>query len=302
MMRGLAELRRKVSRSFDLSLRMLPRAMRRSVGLAYLLARASDTIADTAAVPVATRLAALEGFAGELGGGGTGWRGGLEAFGPEQTHEGERELLQRTGELFDELERLPERQAALVREVVTVIVGGQQLDLERFGGTGGVLPDEGSLEDYCYRVAGCVGVFWTRIGFETLGRRFSTHHQADLERLGASYGEGLQLVNILRDLPRDVTDGRCYLPVGPEAGQEKLLAEAAKWRDRAREGLEAGLHYGARLRTWRLRSATVLPALIGLPTLDLLDRADWDALRGGVKVDRRVVRRAIWDALCFPRE
>jgi farnesyl-diphosphate farnesyltransferase len=145
-------------------------------------------------------------------------------------------------------------------------------------------------------------VFWTRIGFETLGRRFSRHAQAELERLGAKYGEGLQLVNILRDLPRDLSDGRCYLPVGPGAEPETMLVAAADWRERAREGLECGLSYGSRVCSWRLRCATVLPALIGLPTLDLLDRADWNALGEGVKVDRRTVRRAVREALCFPRE
>ncbi|MFM2241975.1 MAG: hypothetical protein RLZ97_830, partial [Verrucomicrobiota bacterium] len=69
MKRDLAILRREVSRSFDLSLRVLPGAMRDGVGIAYLLARASDTLADTAAVPVAERLSCLDGFAEEMASG-----------------------------------------------------------------------------------------------------------------------------------------------------------------------------------------------------------------------------------------
>ena len=53
------QLLRAVSRSFYLTLRVLPGAVRPQIGLAYLLARATDTIADTDALPVAQRLDAL---------------------------------------------------------------------------------------------------------------------------------------------------------------------------------------------------------------------------------------------------
>src|SRR5712692_2797935 len=54
------DLRKQVSRSFDLTLRVLPAAIRLQIGLAYLLARATDTIADTRFVSVETRLQALQ--------------------------------------------------------------------------------------------------------------------------------------------------------------------------------------------------------------------------------------------------
>src|SRR5215470_6678891 len=53
-------LLRDVSRSFYLTLRVLPEAVRGQIGLAYLLARASDTIADTELVSLETRLQALQ--------------------------------------------------------------------------------------------------------------------------------------------------------------------------------------------------------------------------------------------------
>ncbi len=58
----LTTLLRDVSRSFYLTLRVLPRAIRSPIGIAYLLARTSDTIADTAIVPVAQRLETLKSF------------------------------------------------------------------------------------------------------------------------------------------------------------------------------------------------------------------------------------------------
>src|SRR5258708_16520867 len=55
-----AELLGRVSRSFSLTLRVLPAAVRPQIGLAYLLARTTDTIADTNLVGVERRLGALQ--------------------------------------------------------------------------------------------------------------------------------------------------------------------------------------------------------------------------------------------------
>src|SRR3954471_7560852 len=58
----LGPLLRDVSRSFYTTLRVLPRAIRPQIGLAYLLARTSDTIADTEVLPVEQRLESLQGL------------------------------------------------------------------------------------------------------------------------------------------------------------------------------------------------------------------------------------------------
>ena len=56
---ALNELLRATSRSFYLTMRALPAEIRPQFGFAYLLARATDTIADTEIIPVAQRLEAL---------------------------------------------------------------------------------------------------------------------------------------------------------------------------------------------------------------------------------------------------
>src|SRR5580658_1622871 len=85
------------------------------------------------------------------------------------------------------------------------------------------------LDDYTYRVAGCVGEFWTRIC------RAHLLPQARLDEKqfvmdGIRFGKGLQLVNILRDLPADLKKGRCYLPAErlepAKLFQETLLSPA----------------------------------------------------------------------------
>lgn len=284
-------LLREVSRSFYLSLRVLPRPMRDPVALAYLLARASDTLADTEAVEPPRRIGLLRGFESEIRGGDAVWRADLADFRARQAHVGERVLLERLDTLFAALDRLGAAEAAEVREVVATICGGQALDLERFGGGPAALADDAELRDYCHRVAGCVGVFWTRVGFLTLGGRFSRRDPADLERLGERHGRGLQLVNILRDLPKDHAAGRGYLPgvaPGDRGGAER---EAARWRGEARRLLASGREYAAAMSLRRLKVAAGLPARLGEETLDLLDRADWGTLEAGVKVPRGRVWR-----------
>ncbi|RYD44204.1 MAG: farnesyl-diphosphate farnesyltransferase, partial [Verrucomicrobiaceae bacterium] len=146
-----------VSRSFYLTLRLLPGPMRRSASLGYLLARTSDTLADTAAIPVDQRLAALDSFTRAVA--GTGeipvWEAGLVNA---VTDPRERKLLGATAELLDWLGNTPPGEAALVRDVLETIISGQVLDLQRFAGASRddpvALEDGDALEDYTWRVAG----------------------------------------------------------------------------------------------------------------------------------------------------
>jgi farnesyl-diphosphate farnesyltransferase len=278
--------------------------MRPATATGYLLARASDTLADTAEVPVDDRLELLDGFADELRGRGSEWRARkLRAFAERQTHAGERELLERLDECFAALGELDGLQADAVREVLATIISGQRLDLVRFEEASRLRPvalkSEEDLEDYCYRVAGCVGGFWTRIGLLTLGSRFSDSNPDDLRDLGVRYGMGLQLVNILRDLPEDLANGRCYLPLADAHDRERMTALRKEWLDHAAVWLESGRRYASRLNQWRLRAASVLPALIGEDTLALLHEAP--AGEGKVKVTRKQVRRAAWRACWWPK-
>lgn len=295
---------RSVSRSFYVSLRLLPKSMRPATGTGYLLARASDTLADTAGVPVDDRLELLDGFADELKGKGSAWRrDGLQAFIRCQSHEGEKVLLERLDDCFAELGDLGELQSDAVRKTVGTIISGQRLDLVRFDEAGKgkprALKNEEELEDYCYRVAGCVGGFWTRIGLLTLGNRFSDSAPDDLDELGVRYGMGLQLLNILRDMTEDLEQGRCYLPVADPLDPAALQEARRVWLEHAGVWLESGRRYASRLKLRRLRAASVLPALIGQDTLDLLKRDT--AMGPKLKVTRGAVRRALWHAWWWPK-
>jgi farnesyl-diphosphate farnesyltransferase len=287
-----------VSRSFYLTLRLLPAPMRGAASLGYLLARASDTIADTAEVTPDHRLAALESFRAAVAGETGRW---TADFIPQVPDPRERRLLERCDLLLQWLRALPPAEATLVREVVAIIISGQALDLRRFHDASAARPvalaDDPQLDDYAWRVAGCVGAFWTKLGILTLGPAFSTTEPELLLQRGIAYGKGLQLINILRDLPRDLAAGRCYLPVADPADRGQLLRAHADWLGRTRDWLLQGVDYARSLPSRRLRAATLLPALIASETIELLDGADWSALEARVKIPRRRVHLLLAKAL-----
>jgi farnesyl-diphosphate farnesyltransferase len=287
-----------VSRSFYLSLRLLPRPMRGAASLGYLLARASDTLADSSSQPVELRLALLDDFARAVAGDAAmpRWPAAmLNGLADPR----ERALLEACAGIGAALEHLPDGEARLVREVLATIIGGQRLDLERFGHADAAHPvalaDAAALEDYTWRVAGCVGAFWTKLGFLTLGGRFSRADEPGLVQRGIAYGMGLQLVNILRDLPADLAAGRCYLPLADPADRAALMAAREAWLPRADEWLGQGIDYARALRQRRLRAASGLPALLGRETLALLHGPA--AMQTRVKVPRRRVWLAMARAL-----
>jgi farnesyl-diphosphate farnesyltransferase len=186
--------------------------------------------------------------------------------------------------------------------------------LERFGARGEIraLANAAELDEYTYLVAGCVGEFWTRLCFAHV-KNFTERSESEMRELGVRYGQGLQLINILRDAGDDLRHGRCYFPaddlnsLGLAAGDilrdpARALPVVQKWREEAERGVEAGIEYASAIRNRRVRFATALPALIGARTLVLLREAGTEALTRRVKVLRSEVRRIILSsALASPQ-
>ena len=298
---------RSVSRSFYLSLRFLPTALRDPLSLAYLLARATDTIADTAQPPVALRIEALRQLAAAIQ--GTASVESLDelrnSFSREQTDDAERHLIEQIPALLKWLAALPDDDRAEVRDVLVTINRGQSLDLERFG-TGKelhALQNAGQLDEYTYLVAGCVGEFWTRLCFRHV-RHFTARSEPEMRELGIRYGKGLQLINILRDAGDDLRNGRCYFPADEMESADIAPAEIrrdprriepvmGRWREKAEKGIEAGIEYAVAIRNRRVRFATALPAMIGARTLALIREAGRDVLERKVKIPRGEVRKLI---------
>jgi farnesyl-diphosphate farnesyltransferase len=192
-----------------------------------------------------------------------------------------------------------------IRTVLKKITRGQGLDIARFGDMEQprALKTDFELHEYTYLVAGCVGEFWTRLCFRHI-RNFSNLPELEMAELGKRYGNGLQLINILRDAHSDLQAGRCYFPLQEleEIGIDPshILLEPArfefileKWREEAQRGLTAGLQYIESIGNRRVRAATALPALIGARTLSMLRAAGPAELHRKIKVPRSEVRAMI---------
>ncbi len=298
---------RRVSRSFYLSVLFLPNKLRNPVALGYLLARASDTIADTAELPIELRLEKLQllarGIQGEAL--GNAINDLIASVAPLQKNESERALLESLSTCLDWLDRTDVFDREEVRAALEKINRGQLLDLERFRDPKQLVALEtaADLDEYTYLVAGSAGEFWTRLCFHYL-RKFSARTESDMLELGKRYGQGLQLINILRDAGEDLRAGRCYFPneelatVAMEASQivrepQRFLPVYRKWREKAEQGIKAGFDYSNSIKNRRVRIATVLPALIGARTLVLLKDAGATMLHRRIKVPRKEVRSII---------
>ena len=308
----LSGLLRDVSRSFYLTLRVLPGSIRKPIGLAYLLARTTDTIADTELVALEQRLEALRALRERIQ--GQGQEAPPLDFGILARHQGSRAesvLLENCETSLALLRNLPPADRQLVRAVLNTITSGQELDLQRFAGASThalvALRTDEELDDYTYRVAGCVGEFWTKMCRAHLFPRAALDDTFLLAN-GARFGKGLQLVNILRDVAADLRHGRCYLPAERLAAAglkpEDLLQPSNEPRvrplyrsylDRAEDHLLAGWAYTNALprRCVRGRLACAWPILIGWETLRLLRAGNALEPAQRIKVSRRHVRRLI---------
>ncbi len=263
-------LLKQVSRSFYLTLRVLPKEVRPQISLAYLLARATDTIADTDAVPRAKRIVLLRELQSltrvpEIG-----------TLAANQALPAERTLLERLGECLDMLDTFDAVDRRLIQQLLQTIISGQIFDFETFPeGSLTALKEDADLDRYTYLVAGCVGEFWTKLCAAHLGITLD-------ETAGIRFGKGLQLVNILRDIPKDLRIGRCYLPVTDPhrlldpRNFESVRPLYQRWLDATVEHLDAGWQYTMAIpsKLWRLRLACTWPIWIGLGTVALLRRGN----------------------------
>jgi farnesyl-diphosphate farnesyltransferase len=209
----------------------------------------------------------------------------------------ERTLLQRLDECCAMLKSFPQGDQKRIGDLWQTIIAGQIFDLERFPGELTALADEAELDRYTYLVAGCVGEFWTRM----CEAHLPSWNPSSTEELGIRFGKGLQLVNILRDLPRDLQIGRSYLPVS----EPRRLLEARNfpeiqslynhWLDTAVGHLDAGWQYTMAIppKLWRLRLACTWPIWIGLETVALLRQANPLEADKRVMVPQGVVNRML---------
>lgn len=306
--RLLGPVLKGTSRAFYLTLRVLPGNLRKPLGLAYLLARTADTIADSKTASTGERLERLLEFRGLVE--GKGEAGNIQPLvrtAAEGLGGAERDLVEAMPNTISILEGLDEMDRFRVRQVVVTLTQGMELDLTYFREDelrAFETPDE--LDEYTYLVAGCVGRFWTEICMAH-NPGLDRWDVEEMSEKGVRFGKALQLTNILRDVPKDLRLGRCYLPleVLERCGVSGKDLLEAKNSEAARPALAWGIsraldHYKVAAEyleaiprsNYRLRLAVAWPLLIGLGTLgELTKNKEWlDATRRS-KVSRGWVYR-----------
>jgi farnesyl-diphosphate farnesyltransferase len=209
----IESLLQKTSRTFALTIPCLPEPIRSEVGIAYLLFRIIDTFEDAVLWAPSLRLEALKQFVALLDRPPAESRAVAEAWtrDPPVEHQGYRELLARTPYVLAQLERLRPEARAVLRAHVARSAEGMASFIRRIEPAGRLQLDTvDDLRAYCYAVAGIVGEMLTELflidcpPLQTVA--------ADLRARAAEFGEGLQLVNILKDARPDAEEGRTFLP------------------------------------------------------------------------------------------
>ena len=287
----LRTILKQVSRSFYLTLIVVPRCVRNQMGLAYLFARAADTIADTELIDRSGRLLFLKKFRAQFAEDRVDWeevRSIQTALIPRQKDSGESALITRLEDCFRlYLECEPDDRARM-RGLVRTLTNGMEMDLTVFtGGAAGEPVGLQTMEDldrYTYYVAGCVGEFWTEMMCAHLPS-LRGWNRVEMAKVGVRFGKGLQLTNVLKDLARDLHRGRCYLPAAllREAGlgphdllnRENLSILRPLLRKlvtTALDHLDQGWLYTMAIprREVRLRLACMWPILFAGATLQLV--------------------------------
>jgi farnesyl-diphosphate farnesyltransferase len=234
-MTDVNDLLQKTSRTFALTIPYLPPPTREEVGLAYLLFRIIDTFEDATRWSPDQRIARIREFVPLLEVPDPAHARRLAercSADPPIDHAGYLELLREIPFVLSCLHALPERSRAILiahvkrsaEGMIAVVANAGTDRVVRIGS----IPE---LRDYCYIVAGIVGEMLTELFL--LDRPRLAKAADTLRARSRAFGEGLQLVNILKDADVDAREGRIYIP---EAQLEEVMTLA-------REDLRAATEY-----------------------------------------------------------
>ncbi|HVP62497.1 MAG TPA: phytoene/squalene synthase family protein [Myxococcaceae bacterium] len=206
-----------MSRTFALNIPVLPPPLDLVVTVAYLLCRIADTLEDEARGQVSER-AELFHTLGRLVKLEPGWeerasefaRRSVAALRPSAPS-AEVQLVQGTRTVLEAMRGLPDWTHRHIAACVGEMTGGMAEVMEELdGGAPQGLPDLRDTLQYCYYVAGTVGVMLT--GLFVDGHDSVRPKKAELAPRAPAFGRALQLTNILKDIREDLDRGFCWLP------------------------------------------------------------------------------------------
>ena len=226
-----------VSRTFALTIPQLPASLCRVVSNAYLLCRIVDTIEDEPALTGARKNYFCQQFLRTLN-----VPRNAETFSRQlcaslssQTPPAEQELIRHVPRVVRITRSFSEPQREALQQCIRAMAKGMgqfQLRGEKQG-----LQSLEDLDQYCYYVAGVVGQMLTHL-FCLHSPQIAQNRRA-LMALAVSFGQGLQMTNILKDMWEDYRRGACWLPRKIFAEEGFDLSDLSTGRNRP--GLERGV-------------------------------------------------------------
>ena len=298
-----SEILQGVSRTFALNIPQLPGALRHVVGNVYALCRIADTIEDEPALSPAQKRTFSERFIEVVTGRDDGalFSRELGALLSAASTEREQDLVANTARVVRITQGFRTAQRRAIERCVRVMSRGMAEFQQNARADG--LEDLSHLNRYCYHVAGIVGETLTDLfcdySAEMRGRR------DDLFALSVSFGQGLQMVNILKDVWEDQRRGACWLPrdVFRSAGFELHALSGGQPAPGFVEGLSQLVAITHRHLTNALRFVLIIPPHetgirrfclwpLGMALLTLRRIHSTPGFRSGqeVKISRRSVR------------
>jgi farnesyl-diphosphate farnesyltransferase len=204
------EILQHVSRTFALTIPQLPKSLCKVVANAYLLCRIADTIEDDKSMSAELKREYAERFIAVVRGdeAAEGFADGLFPLLSSTATEAEHDLIANTSPVIRITHSFNERQRAALERCVSIMAEGmvRYQDAETLDG----VADLNDMGQYCYYVAGVVGEMLTEL-FCDYSPEIDAQRE-ELMPLAVSFGQGLQMTNILKDIWEDHERGACWLP------------------------------------------------------------------------------------------
>jgi len=287
--------------------KILPSKLELPVRLGYLLCRIADTVEDDLALDAARKDQLLAAFMACFDDAQAADTYG--DFVRELTANDDYiELVSTTGEVFALYRTLDRTTQEILKHWIGEMVAGmRRFVVEHPDGIRISSVEE--FHTYCYYVAGTVGHLLTELWHHHSSAVDARVHARLLEDCEA-FGEALQTVNILKDIPWDVErENAVYIPsdllVAAGSAQTAILNDDRRIANRAalaplirlaNDDLERSLRYIEHLplSALRVRLFCALPTLFAVATMREIERTDAMLIAGGaVKISRAEVRALI---------
>ena len=199
-----------VSRTFALTIPQLPPALRKVVSNAYLLCRIADTIEDDNGLTSEQTRQFSDMFTGVVGGSipAETFSKKLYPLLSDHTIEAEHDLIKNTPSVIRITHSFNPNQRKALERCVRIMAKGMAdyQDTESLDG----LENLPAMDEYCYYVAGVVGEMLTELFCDYSDE--INRNKTTMMRLAVSFGQGLQMTNILKDIWEDRQRGACWLP------------------------------------------------------------------------------------------